>query len=344
MSHNFFSQEIDTIETHSKENQKVKKGFNLGAIPIFSFDSDVGLKYGALANLYHYGDGSRYPTYNHSLFVRWYQTTRGSSISELKYDSDKLLRGLRLTLGAFYQTEKALNFYGFNGYESYYNKNFEEKDHPEYISAVFYRHERKVVRINADFQGKISKNLRWLGGFSFLNSKIAKVDIDKLNKGRGEDDLIPKVDGIYDLYLNWKVLPESEINGGENSFLKAGLVYNSTDNEANPSSGIWTEALVFFAPESFGFEATTSIISLIHRQYITLFHEHFKVAYRIGYQTKISGKMPFYLLPYLTDSRNTADAFGGAKTLRGILRNRIVGNGSAFGNIELRYKIFQATL
>ncbi|NIA18601.1 MAG: BamA/TamA family outer membrane protein, partial [Simkaniaceae bacterium] len=34
----------------------------------------------------------------------------------------------------------------------------------------------------------------------------------------------------------------------------------------------------------------------------------------------------------------TTDGWGGSKTLRGIFRNRVVGDGVAYGNVELRWK------
>jgi hypothetical protein len=326
-------------------NKKRKEGFSFGAIPILAYDTDIGLKYGALANFYHYGNGSRYPFYNHSLFVRWYQTTKGSGVSEIRYDSDQLIPGFRLTAGLAYYTEKALNFYGFNGYKSYYNPDFEDSSHPNYISEVFYRHERKVIRSSIDVQRNIhTKGLKILLGFSYFKNEIGSVDLDKLNMGRNENELLPEVDGLYDLYSNWRVLPGDELTGGTNYFLKAGFVYNSCDNEADPNRGVWSEALVLFGPKSFGFNKTTAIISLQHKHYISIVKERLKFAYRLGYQTKIAGSVPFYLMPYLVDSRNTYDAFGGAKTLRGILRNRIVGNGTAYGNFEFRSKVFETII
>jgi hemolysin activation/secretion protein len=35
------------------------------------------------------------------------------------------------------------------------------------------------------------------------------------------------------------------------------------------------------------------------------------------------------------------DGLGGARTLRGILRNRVTGDGVAFGNVELRWKFYK---
>ncbi len=342
----FASSSSQESNTDSLElNKKRKKGFTFGAIPVVAYDTDIGFKYGTVANFYHYGDGSRYPFYNHSLFVRWYQTTKGSGVNELKYDSDQLIPGYRLTIGLAYHTEKALNFYGPNGYKSHYNPDFENSKHPYYITEVFYRHERKVLRSSIDIQRNIHpKALKLLMGFSYFKSEIGSVDLEKLNKGRSQEDFLPDVDGLYDLYANWQVLPNDELAGGTNYFLKSGFVHNSCDNEADPNKGIWSEALVLFGPTVFGFNTTTAIISLQHKHYISIVKERLKFAYRLGYQTKITGSIPFYLIPYLIDSRNTYDAFGGAKTLRGILRNRVVGNGTAYGNFEFRSKVFETII
>jgi hemolysin activation/secretion protein len=61
-------------------------------------------------------------------------------------------------------------------------------------------------------------------------------------------------------------------------------------------------------------------------------------AYRLGYQGKINGTIPFYMLPYVYNSRQIRDGLGGAKTIRGILRNRIVGESFVYGNAEMRWK------
>ena len=40
-------------------------------------------------------------------------------------------------------------------------------------------------------------------------------------------------------------------------------------------------------------------------------------------------------------SATKTDGLGGAKSLRGILRNRVVGDGVAYGNFEMRWKFLQ---
>jgi hypothetical protein len=90
-----------------------------------------------------------------------------------------------VTVEASHLTEKALYFYGLNGYESLYNPSLEDDESDDYISRMYYRHERKLTRLKAEFQGKIStQNFRWFGGVEYNLAKTATVDIDALNKGK----------------------------------------------------------------------------------------------------------------------------------------------------------------
>ncbi|MFN8254676.1 MAG: hypothetical protein U0W24_03245 [Bacteroidales bacterium] len=325
-----------------KKKDKVKKGFSFGALPVIAYDTDVGFKYGALVNLYDYGDGSRYPEYDHSLYLEWSRTTKGNGINQIIYDSEKLIPNMRVTAEVSYMTEKALNFYGFNGYKTYYNADFENDENEDYISRVFYRYDRKSFRVKGDFLGNIvGKKFRWLAGFAYHGTQISSVDIDKLNKGKDESEKLPDTLGLFDYYKQWGVLPADQFEGGKNGFLRAGFMLDTRNMEANPTKGLWDEVIITFAPKFFGFDNFTSSLLLLHRQYFTIFPDRLSFAYRLSYQTKLSGDIPYYLLPYFTDSKNIRDGFGGAKTIRGILRNRVVGNGVAFGNFELRWKVIK---
>ena len=50
----FFSS-AQNEETEQQKEEKIKTGFNFGALPVVAYDSDLGFEYGALANLYFYG-------------------------------------------------------------------------------------------------------------------------------------------------------------------------------------------------------------------------------------------------------------------------------------------------
>lgn len=328
------------------KSEKAKTGFNFGALPAISYDSDLGFKYGALANFYDYGDGSTYPMYRHSLYLEWSRTTKGSGINQIIYDSEYLIPKIRTTLQYDLFTEKALDFYGFNGYEAYYNPDFENQENAAYISRMFYRHERRLNHFKADFQGNIlGRKVRWFAGIEYFGNKIATVNIEKLNKGKDKEDLLPDTALLYDKFIEWGIIPQDQKDGGNNTFVKAGVVLDTRDNEPNPMEGIWTEAFILGGIPALGTEKYAfSKIVITHRQYFTLYPKVLNFAYRLSYQGKISGTMPFYMLPYIYNSNITRDGLGGSKTLRGVLRNRVTGEDYFYGNLELRWKFFQRVL
>ena len=332
---------------HASDTVKhVKTGLTFGALPAIAFDSDIGFKYGALANFYLYGDGSTYPKYLHSFFVEVNRTTKGSGLFQFVYDSEYLIPKIRLTAEASYFTEQALDFYGFNGYKAWYNPDFEDDENSSYISRMFYRHDRKVMRFRSDFQGNIiGKKLRWLAGFEFNGFKVGTVDVNKLNKGKKDEDKLPEVDLLYDKFVQWGAIKEDEKDGGNHGMFKFGLMFDTRDNEPNPMSGIWSDVILLTSPSLISNRKGYTKIAITHRQYFTLVNEVLNLAVRLSYQPKIGGTMPFYALPfaYNTSTNIARDGLGGAKTMRGILRNRVVGEDIFYGNVELRWKFLQFT-
>jgi outer membrane protein assembly factor BamA len=332
-----------------EEDSKVKTGWTFGALPAISFNSDLGFQYGALVNLYHFGDGSTYPKYRHSIYAEISRYTKGSGVNRLFYDSEFLIPGIRVTADLSYFTEKALDFYGFNGYNAVYNASWEDEDEDDYVSRLFYRHERQMFRFITDFQGPvIGKKLRWVAGLGILQNTLASVDIDALNEGKDVEDQLPDVPGLYDKYVEWGIIPEDQKDGGWTNHLKLGLVYDTRDNEPNPMKGMWSEILLFTAPKFFGNgDFGYSRISATHRQYFTLVPDRLSFAYRLNYLGTISGEVPFFMQPYQINSfsaSSNTDGLGGSKTVRGMLRNRVVGDAMAYGNFELRWKFYKGVV
>src|SRR5690554_7146235 len=53
--------------------------------------------------------------------------------------------------------------------------------------------------------------------------------------------------------------------------------------------------------------------------------------------TTLFRSSPFYMLPYMVYSympSSSIDGLGGSKTIRGLIRNRVVGDGVVYGNLE----------
>ncbi len=336
----------DSIVTDTKKD-KIKTGWNFGGLPAISYDADMGFQYGALANIYYYGDGSTYPQYFHSFYFEVSRYTKGTGINQFFFDSKKLIPKIRLTADVTYLTEKALNFYGFNGYESVYNHAWEndKEDSLVYKTRMFYRYQRDLLRIGASFQGKLfSPKLFWLAGFTFLEIHTGSVNVNNVNKGVRQSNKVPDVPGLYNDYVTWGIIGK-DASGGINNFVKLGLIYDTRDNEPNPMQGLWDEAVMIVAPDFIG-DGHYSFIKLavIHRQYFTLVKEFLSFVYRLGYQGTIAGRAPFYIQSYILNSfsqTTTIDGLGGSQTLRGILRNRVVGDGEVYGNAEFRWKFIR---
>ena len=340
----------DTTKISQKKKPSVKEGWKTGIpIPIVSFDQDLGFQYGIALDLFDFGRPSIYPEYRHKFYFEWSRTTKGSGVNRIFYDSEYLIPKIRLTADVSYLTEQSLQFFGFNGYDAVYNRDWEDENSDAYRSRVFYRHDRKIFRVLANFQGKLLKSndkLNWIAGFTFFDTKVGTVDTDKLSGGNS--GTLPDTALLYDKYVDWGIIRPEEKDGNITTYLKAGLIYDSRDFEFFPAKGIWSEATLSYAPSFLGdqnFEY--SKLTLIHRHYLSLGSKDVVFAYRLGFQTTLSGSVPFHIQPHIVPTFMTAatsQGLGGATTLRGIMRNRVVGDAIALGNVELRWKFLKTNL
>ena len=330
--------------------EKIKKGWTWAALPVVAYDADMGVQLGALGQIFDYGDGSTYPEYKHTVYAECSWFTKGSAVYEVFYDSKYLIPGgIRVTVDVDYLPERALDFYGFNGAEANYTASLTQQGSYDYLSRVFYKQERKMYRVMADFQGPIAgQKLRWMAGINILGIKTGTVDIDRINKGKKEENKLPDTALLYDHYVAYGLIRPQEKNGGTTIYLKTGLIYDTRDNEAAPNKGMWSEILLLSAPTFLGNNPYAFVkLAITHRQYISLVKKRLVAAYQLSYQGTIGGTTPYYIMPYIYSSFSSTtkpDGLGGAKTIRGVLRNRITGDGVAFGNIELRWKFFQSVV
>jgi outer membrane protein assembly factor BamA len=330
----------------SGQEKKVKTGWKFGgALPAVTFDSDLGFQYGALAEFFNYGDGSKYPGFFDHTYTEISRFTKGSGIYRFMYESNHLIPGVESITDLSYLPDKANNFYGFNGYESVYNKDWTDDAVSVYRSRMFYRFERNQFRFKNDFQGKLSgDHLKWSAGFAFQNFTISSVDIDKLNKGKDAAKQLPTIaamPGLFERYQALGLISPGDANGGWVNTLKGGLIWDTRDNRPNPMKGVWSEIGVEVAPSFLGNDKSFSRLYITHRQYFTLIENDLSLVYRLGYQTTLSGDVPFFYQSQVITSRLTgasSEGLGGSKTLRGVQRNRVIGDGFFMGNIELRWK------
>ncbi len=347
-------QQVDSL------GRKIKTGWNFGALPSVAFDADLGFQGGALANIYYYGDGSQYPEYIHSLYAEAAYTTKRYGIFRVNYDSKYLIPKHRLTLDATYQPDAMCDFYGFNGYQSLYNPDMHNwssdssKINQDYQSRAFYKYKRDLFRFAADVEGTIWKDIKWNAGLGVLGYMIDECNIDMLN-GKNEFDpniphteqkaMNPDIEGLYEKYIKWGLIDQAEARGGWHPYLRAGLTYDSRDQRTCPTKGIYADAF-FTYTAAFGEQAAAGYnhlqFNFNFRHYVPVYRDRVTFAYRIGTQNNIAGKSPFYMNTYLNTlfiQRVMYEGLGGANSLRGIMRNRILANGFAYANVELRAKV-----
>lgn len=347
----------DSTKVNKKEI--VKKGFNFGPLPAIAFDADKGFQYGALLNIYDFGDGSNYPNPRQKIYLEASFFTKGSQLFVISYDNKFLIPGVRWSTTATLTNDKAMDFYGFNGYMSYYDHEKvalgkDKKNKDNYIYTPKYRVNRLNFLFKTDFTGNIWKNkLFWEAGYHLSYIKVGYKDkqalnFKKINKNKKSykkfptDPEAPNYElPLFDLYRKWGIIPENEAWGGLNSSLRLGLLFDTRDKESAPSRGIWAEGHVTLAPKWLGTSVPYYRYSVTFRHYVPIVkNDILTFAYRLNYEGTFGKSTPYYVLPFITvmGAQYDRDGMGGYRTVRGLMRNRVQGLDMATYNIEFRWR------
>ena len=319
---------------------KIKTGWNFGAVPAVSYNSDLGLQYGISADIFNYGDGSTFPNYKHKFNTEISHYTKGMTRLHLFYDSKYLIPGIRVTAAATYMNNPMFSFYGFNGAAEPYRE--ELNANKTYISEdsgiAYYNFQRNMFRFLADFQGEIVPHLNWAAGLSYWNFDIKGTDKEPYVKGVS----------LYDEYINHGVIKENEANGGNRMELKAGFVYDTRDLDSAPSHGMWAEVYLNGSPDVFSDGFSYLKLCAHFRQYLPILSDNrMTFAYHLAYQGTVAGEVPFYMQSNVTTlylRQILSEGLGSINTVRGTLYNRMIGDSYAWANFELRTKLFSFNL
>ncbi len=318
------------------EEKEVKKGWSFGLLPTATYSVDNGFQAGAFGDVYYYGDGKTYPDPLHKISWEASYFTKSHRIrAYFAYDSKYLIPNMRVNASITYMTDPLYSFWGFNGaaslagldnpYEYWTNKE---------TNVNYYGLSRSMLRILANFQGRITDNLNWAAGLNFWNWKMGDMPSDKYSYDTEKT--------LFRDYQKLGIINDDEKNGGNALEINAGLVYDTRDIEAAPNRGIWAEAYLN------GNVLTHKYLKacVYFRQYIDI-PIHIKAgdpvfAYRLAWQQTIAGETPIYMIqnvPLLVQRNMISEGFGSSNTIRGLRENRILTEGLAWVNTELRVKI-----
>jgi outer membrane protein assembly factor BamA len=308
-----------------------RTGWSLGPLPAIAYDSDLGLYYGLILELFDYGDGKIYPNYYQKLYFQVSGYSKGSSEHQFEWETYTFIPSMKFNIKLKYQGYKAYPFYGYNGNEAVYNHSWENEDDPAYKTRMFYRLARKHFRVSTDFQDTIGKSkFQWQAGWDMAYFDMGPVK----DTGKYPDTL-----SLYEKYVNWDLISPGEKDGGiTNSFL-FGLIYDSRDKLTNPGKGIFTELNLRWMPSFLTTGGYSSLsIGFIHKQYFTLVPRRIIFAYRLWWNSNLFGDPPFYARQILTTFAS-AEGYGGTNTLRGVLMQRIVTRDFLMATAELRTRL-----
>lgn len=342
----------ETVAAGSKK-QAVKKGWNFAPFPSVGYNSDTGFQIGALCEIFDYGDGSIYPKYKHKFNIDLSWTTKDQIKLHFFYDSKYLIPKVRLTTAATYILAQMYPFMGFNGGASPYYEYLASGKKQENRVAM-YNIKRNMMRVMADFQGDITSNkFRWAAGISYWWYDIQDISLKK--KGQTAYDtaanefLLGQGIGsasLWQLYKRAGLIRPNEANGGHHLELKAGLVYDSREHEADPSRGIWAEIYAYGSPDILNGRGKNGYnylkLAAHFRHYVSIWQDKIVFAYHLAYQGKVAGNAPYYTLQNINTlylRQIISDGLGSINTVRGVPYNSVIGDGYAWANFEMRFKI-----
>ena len=337
----------------------IKTGYNFGPLPAVAFDADKGFQLGALLNIYDFGDGSTYPNTRQQWYFEASFFTKGSQLFVVSYDNRFTIPGVRWSTTLTLTNDKAMDFYGFNGYMSYYDHEKvaagkDKANHSDYIYTPKYRVNRLAMLFKTDFTGNIWQNkLFWEAGYHLSYIKqgykdLQALNLEKINKNKEDYKMFPADETpIFDLYRRWGIISEDEAWGGWNSTVRLGLLFDTRDKEGAPSRGVWAEAHATLAPKFLGTTNPYYRYSATFRHYLPIVkNDILTFAYRLNYEGTIGESAPYYVLPFITvmGPSYDRDGMGGYRTIRGLMRNRVQGLDVASYNAELRWRFVNFAL
>lgn len=296
-----------------------RTGLEVGGVPALNFDADEGVGYGAVVALYHYGDGTLAP-YRWSLQPTVFLTTKGRRDFTVFFDSPDLARGWRLDAFIGSEEQIATPYYG-SGNWAPYDPQLVTDDDPRY-----YRFGRTRRSILINLQRPLgSSPLRVLLGAGAVRGSIVAV---------------PDGEGTTLLAEELATGARSAVEGAANH-VRAGLVWDTRDRETGTRRGTWSDVLVQRVDEGLGSETSYTRWTVTDRRYLPV--GPVVVAHRILVQGVGAG-VPLFDLHRIQTSFRDQEGLGGAKSVRGVLRNRFAGRGMMLWNAEVRWRAaeFQA--
>jgi outer membrane protein assembly factor BamA len=297
--------------------KRVAKGWELFALPALNFASDEGVGYGALAEIYNYGNGVQ--PYRFTIRPVVFLTTKGRRDFVVSFDAPKLLPN-NWRLDGFLGREQqiATPYYGVGNDAAF----VEQNEQPP--NAYFYRYGRTAVRVFANLQHRLgSLPARGLFGAGYADLKT---------------DATPFDSGTTLFRQDFGSAPLR----GKIGYVRTGLIWDTRDREIAPHSGSYGDLLVQRVDKALGATSSYTRLTGIFRKYFPLTAKLVLAQRALLQQT--DGDVPVYDLSSIQTSSGQNEGLGGSTSIRGLPKNRFVGKGIALLNSEMRWRFHEFEL
>jgi outer membrane protein assembly factor BamA len=258
-----------------------------------------------VGGMYLYAPGKA--PYAHALGAQVFFSSRGVQNHYLRYDGPQLLGPMRVEGRLEYRREMRSPFFGAG------NK-----------SAPDFRGDENDPRYNFD---------KGAPGFWVRLRGRPCGDTHPLQSYVGYGWRHTRVD-VYETSMLGQEQPLG-IEGGSTGQLLAGVLWDTRDDESDPTVGGVEELALRVSGSATGSRYHYAGITLSERRYLKL-SSRLTLAHRLTLDM-LFGDVPFYEWSN-TGGVNVTEGIGGMSSVRGIERNRFSGNIKAFSNTELRFQ------
>ena len=334
----FFIFSFNSVSGKNKDSIKVSN-YKFIPLPVISYNSDIGLQYGAITNLFYYGKHRRFfPDYKTKVYTEWSASAKGSKTIELRVDYKEIFKNFRGLLNIGINKELALPFFGFEYLTTKYNRSYINPDNNLYKSIFYYNIFRQLSFAKIGGYLDIWNNkLKFFGDINFNKIKIDKTKITGVLSLSNNNDTVKNNISLYNDFIKWGLIDKNESTGGEINFVSIGITYNTRKPvEVNPYRGMYAELITIVAPKFLFNNHDFARIYATYKQFIEIINKRLVLGYRISISKKLYGCIPFYAKPFFYTSLRRYDALGGVNTVRGFERDRFASNDFGMMNLELR--------
>lgn len=289
------------------------------------------------------------------------------SMTGLNYRDRNELGQPYTTNGFFDQYERAISYrrepngpnetiVSDNQYvNTYLNSNFPALQNQKITDRKYHRYDLEATSANMSGEKSFFDGLVRLVVGSRLSRNRVKTYDGTLQKAQdpyfGDTSLpfanidIPTTQGKTKLVEDSEAKLIRGLNGGYVNLLRVGMVYDTRDYEPDPSRGIFAEVTHERSMKQIGsdynFNRTYGSVRYFFKVLPdSITKKKLILATRFSL-VNTTGDAPFYEYRNMWGTEGGLAGLGGRTTLRGFIQDRFVGPVMGFGNIELRYRIYE---